>query len=1024
VWIKKFVLGGAALPGGLKQAVARARASKDHTTFTVPTKFAVLVAALAGAPTLGVAVGVQGGGWLGLGLWFATSVAFSAVVFLLAALECGVRYYCFKSSVSAPCAVAGGVVGAFVGMTCVLVKTNWWESLARGLTSLVATAIAVGLEAGLRPYFGSPTSVFGAIAGAGAGWSVGWIVGWQVDKKTFRRMAASATGRRTRATTAGGVAGFFVGLVVEVLGSVFASAFCSAGIHGTILVLLQVAAAAMPLVVRGTMGRRKKVPRFGSKWAEGYNVLVAGVLVGAYFLVAGFVVEPYVRERARGLRNLLAVSGLDTFTYWLGNWLGDALVLVGGSVCVVFMLAATRMAYRKRLCSSAPTYAQLHAAARKGDLDLGPYNATATSLATAFHDRYPGGFQEDQNGIWSSESYDTLKQWYCGSVWDHSIGAGAWQNATKYVVRRWMERWPWLWILLPLCSAGIVSFSHFATTTFDSPLIAVASTPIFIGLLGGAAPAGLAGLWWVATSKPNQLLFQEFFCKIGWLASIATPFGNLAVQVCKVAFHPQLKRGGFLEASGDGPLWRQRADPPLPSGWAAVFFALFHIILYEGIVVFKDRRALRPLAWVKTRVSKVRANAMPDDVAAERARVAALTGAGDAASAGDALSTNEDDFQIVVDEPEEEAPPSRPPPTSLSTAVRDTVAMLRNVPPGDDPYPPSLSLNAAPADRDGLVVSDLRKIYPPRFFGGAAVESVQCAAFGVPTGQVFGLLGANGAGKTTTVSMVCRAVEPTSGDAKVAGKSVLADFEDAARALGVVNQKNVLWDHLSCRDHLSLFARLRGVDIEGDARHAAEQALAVVGLSDHADKAAGRLSGGMKRKLAVAVALVGGPSVVLLDEPSSGLDPGAQRNLWDLIKVTMKGRAVVLTTHSMGEADLLCPCPVSCEDAIDATRNPTPAQATASASWSRAPCAASGRRRSSRSATRRATRSRAAWKRGTTRTSRTSWRSRARPFRRRTSTSPPRTRTSRRSSSRASTRGGRRRSRSAPSTTTRARGSA
>ena len=122
----------------------------------------------------------------------------------------------------------------------------------------------------------------------------------------------------------------------------------------------------------------------------------------------------------------------------------------------------------------------------------------------------------------------------------------------------------------------------------------------------------------------------------------------------------------------------------------------------------------------------------------------------------------------------------------------------------------------------------------------------------------------------------------------------------------VVNQKNVLWNHLSCRDHLCLFARLRGVDIEGDARHAAEQALAVVGLSDHADKAAGRLSGGMKRKLAVAVALVGGPSVVLLDEPSSGLDPGAQRNLWDLIKVTMKGRAVVLTTHSMGEADLLC----------------------------------------------------------------------------------------------------------------------
>ena len=183
-------------------------------------------------------------------------------------------------------------------------------------------------------------------------------------KKTFRRMAASAAGRRARARTAGGVAGFFVGLVVEVLGSIFASAFCSAGIHGTTLVLLQVAAAAMPLVVRAQMpGKGKRAFGFKSRHAEYYNTLVAGVLVAAYLLVAGFVVEPYVRERARGLRNLLAVSGLDTLTYWLGNWLSDALVLVSGAVCVVFMLAATRMAYRKRLCSSAPTYAQLHAAA-------------------------------------------------------------------------------------------------------------------------------------------------------------------------------------------------------------------------------------------------------------------------------------------------------------------------------------------------------------------------------------------------------------------------------------------------------------------------------------------------------------------------------------------------------------------------------------------------------------------------------------------------------------------------------------
>ena len=94
-------------------------------------------------------------------------------------------------------------------------------------------------------------------------------------KKTFRRMAASAAGRRARARTAGGVAGFFVGLVVEVLGSIFASAFCSAGIHGTTLVLLQVAAAAMPLVVRAEMpGKGKRAFGFKSRHAEYYNCLL------------------------------------------------------------------------------------------------------------------------------------------------------------------------------------------------------------------------------------------------------------------------------------------------------------------------------------------------------------------------------------------------------------------------------------------------------------------------------------------------------------------------------------------------------------------------------------------------------------------------------------------------------------------------------------------------------------------------------------------------------------------------------
>ena len=107
MWIKKFVLGGAALPGGLKQAVARARASKDHTTFTVPTRFAVLAAALFSGFIVGCGVGARKGERHGLGWGLAAAFPTAAAVLLLAALECGVRYYCFKSSVSAPCAVAG-----------------------------------------------------------------------------------------------------------------------------------------------------------------------------------------------------------------------------------------------------------------------------------------------------------------------------------------------------------------------------------------------------------------------------------------------------------------------------------------------------------------------------------------------------------------------------------------------------------------------------------------------------------------------------------------------------------------------------------------------------------------------------------------------------------------------------------------------------------------------------------------------------------------------------------------------------
>lgn len=123
--------------------------------------------------------------------------------------------------------------------------------------------------------------------------------------------------------------------------------------------------------------------------------------------------------------------------------------------------------------------------------------------------------------------------------------------------------------------------------------------------------------------------------------------------------------------------------------------------------------------------------------------------------------------------------------------------------------------------------------------------------------------------------------------------------------MGVVTQSNSLWDRLSVQDHLYLFARLRGVPAQL-LDETVSSTLQNLELLSHRDKLAMSLSGGMKRKLCVAIALIGDPEVVLLDEPSAGLDPVSRRNLWRVILTTMANRAVILTTHSMEEAEALC----------------------------------------------------------------------------------------------------------------------
>ncbi|CAE8598611.1 unnamed protein product, partial [Polarella glacialis] len=171
-------------------------------------------------------------------------------------------------------------------------------------------------------------------------------------------------------------------------------------------------------------------------------------------------------------------------------------------------------------------------------------------------------------------------------------------------------------------------------------------------------------------------------------------------------------------------------------------------------------------------------------------------------------------------------------------------------------------------------------------------------------GQVLALLGHNGAGKSTTIHMLTGMVEPTSGEAIVAGHPLRSGLREIRQLIGVCPQHDVLWLELTVGEHLTVYAQLRGVpalEVVSRAREMMQQ----VGLTEKAMTRAGSLSGGQKRKLSLCLALIGRPAVAFLDEPTSGMDPFSRRSTWNIIRGARDGRVIVLTTHFMDEADML-----------------------------------------------------------------------------------------------------------------------
>jgi ABC-2 type transport system ATP-binding protein len=180
---------------------------------------------------------------------------------------------------------------------------------------------------------------------------------------------------------------------------------------------------------------------------------------------------------------------------------------------------------------------------------------------------------------------------------------------------------------------------------------------------------------------------------------------------------------------------------------------------------------------------------------------------------------------------------------------------------------------------------------------------LQDLTFSIEAGEVYGLLGPNGAGKTTTINIICDLLKADSGTIYIENKPV---SQATKKLIGIAPQENLLYQSLTCRENLEFFARIYGLS-KADRIVQVRNCLEAVNLSDRANSPVETLSGGMQRRLSVAIALVHQPKLVILDEPTTGLDIEARYELWELIRqLKSQGITTLLTTHLLEEAERLC----------------------------------------------------------------------------------------------------------------------
>ncbi|PYS59571.1 MAG: daunorubicin/doxorubicin resistance ABC transporter ATP-binding protein DrrA [Acidobacteria bacterium] len=206
---------------------------------------------------------------------------------------------------------------------------------------------------------------------------------------------------------------------------------------------------------------------------------------------------------------------------------------------------------------------------------------------------------------------------------------------------------------------------------------------------------------------------------------------------------------------------------------------------------------------------------------------------------------------------------------------------------------------ATPRREIAVQVSNLVKVYRN------GTEANRGISLEVRRGEVVAIVGPNGAGKTTFLRQLTTELRPTAGSVRVFGVDAVAEPERAKRAMGITPQEAGLFDRLTVREHFELFARLKHLSALA-AREAAQAVIAQLGLIAETNKSIGALSGGQRRRILIGLALLGSPPLLVLDEPTTGLDPSSRRAVWGVIRgAVADGTTVILSTHYMEEAEHL-----------------------------------------------------------------------------------------------------------------------